>query len=71
MTSIFIIVRKESMTIGHGECGEFVNVAMVDPYDTNSPHPAFTSKEKADTYITSLPKHKAFNLTPYEIIVKE
>jgi hypothetical protein len=45
MISIFIIVRKERVVTGHNETGEIVNVAMIDPYDTDSSHPAFTSKE--------------------------
>ena len=71
MTSVFVIVRKESMVVGHGERAEFVNVAMVDLYDTSSSYPAFTSKEKADSYIATLPTHRAFGLTPYEVIIKE
>jgi hypothetical protein len=71
MTSIFILVRKERVVTGHNETGEIVNVATVDPYDTSSSHPAFTSKEKADSYIATLPKHRTFGLTPYEIIIKE
>lgn len=71
MTNIFIIVRKESMSVGHGERGEFINVAMTDPYNSNSSHPAFTSKEKADAYIADLPRYSSFGLTPYEVTVKE
>lgn len=71
MTSIFILVRKERVVTGHNETGEFVNVAMIDPYDAGSPHPAFTSKQKADEYIVNLPRYDSFGLTPYEVKIKE
>ena len=71
MTSIFIIVRKERVVTGHSETGEFVNVAMIDPYDTSSSHPAFTSKELTDAYIANLPRYDSSGLTPYEIKIKE
>lgn len=71
MTSIFILVSKQNKTTGHGESCDYLDLAMTGMYNTGPSHPAFTSKEKADSYIATLPEYQALGLTPYEVTIKE
>lgn len=71
MTSVFVIVRKNWRNASHGVSCQVVEMVLIDPFDVNSSHPAFTTKEKADAYIVTLPEYQAVGLTPYEIFIKE
>lgn len=71
MSSIFVIVQHRNSTAGHGDCSEVKALAMTGIYDTPPAHPAFTSAEKANSYIASLSCLERVFLKPFELHIKE
>ena len=71
MSSIFVIIKKHNINCGHGDNEDLIGLAMTGMYNTEPSHPAFTSKEKADKYLLTLPKYKKAGLDVFEIEIKE
>jgi hypothetical protein len=74
MSSVFVIVKSNWVCISQNiEAPSYTLCATGDvleniPYKA---HPAFTSKEKADEYLLTLPKHDRVGVAPFEIEIKE